>query len=167
MEMNHLLLLNLKLPYLKSVKTDGEYESSATGYNTSKVFSTEDLRAFLINNKNVTVLSENPVEWFEIKAHDSSISEQLGNVTTISVNGIEMSGSDFRKNILGEQNLLSLCFTITYNEADSSFVIQTYGQGYSLGMSREGANNMALNGSDYKDILEDYFAGTKIAKEAN
>ena len=159
--------MSSKLPYLKSVKTDGENESSVTGYNTSKIFSAEDMRAFLFNNENVTVLSENPAEWFEVKAHDSSISEQLGNVTTISVNGIEMSGFDFRKNILGEQNLLSLCFTITYNETDSSFTVQTYGQGYSLGMSREGANYMALNGSDYTDILEDYFVGTKIAKEAN
>ncbi len=159
--------MSSKLPYLKSVKTDGENESSATGYNTSKIFSAEDMRAFLLNNENVTVLSENPVEWFEVKAHDSSISEQLGNVTTISVNGIEMSGFDFRKNILGEQNLLSLCFTITYSETDFSFTVQTYGQGYSLGMSREGANYMALNGSDYTDILEEYFAGTKIAKEAN
>ncbi len=157
--------MSSKLPYLKAVKTEGEYESTLIGYSTSKVYSVEDMKAFLLANKNVTVLSDKPDEWFAINSHDSAISEQVGNVTSISVNGVEMSGFDFRKNILGEENLLSLCFTITY-VSDSTFTVQTYGHGYGIGMSREGANYMAANGSTYDEILERYFEGTRIAKEA-
>lgn len=156
-----------KLSYLKAVKSEGEYESTITNYSSSKIYSAEDVKEFLLKNDKISSLSANPVDWFVINSHDESISNQIGNVTSITVNGVEMTGYEFRKNILGEQNLPSMCFTIAYNESDSSFMVHTYGQGYAVGMSREGANNMASNGSNYEEILKNYFNGARIAKEAN
>lgn len=158
--------MSAKLPYLKSVKVDGAKEDTAKDYISEKIYSADEMKAILLKNNSTAILPENPAEWVVIKSHDASISEHVGYVTSVSFNGVEMTGIDFRMNIMNPVDLPSLCFSITYDEALSRFIVISYGQGYGVGMSLNTAKQLASEGNGYKKILEKYYEGTVIAKEA-
>ena len=67
-----------------------------------------------------------------------------------------MSGADLRRAV----DLRSANFTIAYDK--NSIIFHTRGYGHGVGMSQNGANVMAQEGSDYKDILEHYYTGVEI-----
>lgn len=46
------------------------------------------------------------------------------------------------------------------------FVFKVYGYGHGVGMSQDGAIQMAKNGSDYKEILTHYYVGTTIKADS-
>ena len=54
-------------------------------------------------------------------------------------------------------SLNSTCFSIKEVDGEVRIVTKGYGQGY--GMSQYGANEMAKQGSTYKEILEYYYSG--------
>ena len=66
------------------------------------------------------------------------------------------SGRQVRE-ILG---LSSSCFTIEY--VNNNYVFTTKGSGHGVGMSQYGAQGMALEGSNYKEILNHYYTGIEI-----
>ena len=157
--------MSAKLPYLKSVKVDGAKEDTARDYVSEKIYSADEMKAILLKNNSTAILPENPAEWVVIKSHDASISEHVGYVTSVSFNGVEMTGMDFRMNIMNPVDLPSLCFSITYDDALSRFTVISYGQGYGVGMSLNTAKQLASEGNSYKKILEKYYEGTVIAEE--
>ena len=157
--------MSAKLPYLKSVKVDGAKEDTARDYVSEKIYSADEMKAILLKNNSTAILPENPAEWVVIKSHDASISEHVGYVTSVSFNGVEMTGIDFRMNIMNPVDLPSLCFSITYDEALSRFTVISYGQGYGVGMSLNTAKQLASEGNSYKTILAKYYEGAEIAKE--
>ena len=157
--------MSAKLPYLKSVKVDGAKEDTARDYVSEKIYSADEMKAILLKNNSTAILPENPAEWVVIKSHDASISEHIGYVTSVSFNGVEMTGIDFRMNIMNPVDLPSLCFSITYDEALSRFTVISYGQGYGVGMSLNTAKQLASEGNSYKTILAKYYEGAEIAKE--
>ncbi len=157
--------MSSSLPYLKSVSVEGNPDVVLNDYKKEKVFTKVAFQNLLMKYNNTMALSANPAEWVVVKAHDSAVSNEAGNVTSITVNNIQMSGLEFRKNVLGEKELISTCFTIEYNAEKERFVITTYGKGYCVGMSQVGANYLAVKGDDYKTILSTYYEGTVIAKE--
>ena len=157
--------MSAKLPYLKSVKVDGAKEDTARDYVSEKIYSADEMKAILLKNNSTAILPENPAEWVAIKSHDASISEHVGYVTSVLFNGVEMTGMDFRMNIMNPVDLPSLCFSITYDEALSRFTVISYGQGYGVGMSLNTAKQLASEGNSYKKILEKYYEGTVIAEE--
>ena len=67
-----------------------------------------------------------------------------------------LKGSEIRS-ILG---LRSSCFEIK-NEADT-IAFEVMGYGHGVGMSQYGANAMAKDGYNYKEILSHYYTGIKI-----
>ena len=77
-----------------------------------------------------------------------------------------MTGIEFRMNVMNPVDLPSLCFTITYEADQSRFVVKSFGQGYGIGMSQSAAKQLASEGNTYKAILEKYYEGTSISKEA-
>ena len=157
--------MSAKLPYLKSVVIDNAKEDTARDFISEKIYSVDEMKAILLKNNGTATLSENPAEWVVVKSHDASISENVGYVTSVSFNGVEMTGIDFRMNIMNPVDLPSLCFSITYDEALSRFIITSYGQGYGVGMSLNTAKLLASEGNGYKLILGKYYEGTVIAKE--
>jgi stage II sporulation protein D len=58
-------------------------------------------------------------------------------------------------------NLRSANFDVTAKENAFSFTVRGYG--HLVGMSQYGANYMAQQGSDYKEILKWYYKGTEIS----
>lgn len=83
---------------------------------------------------------------------------QSGRVNQVSVNGQVYSGVQFRS-LLG---LRSSDFDITYS--NNGISITTRGFGHGVGMSQYGANGMANQGHNYKQILNHYYTNITIAK---
>lgn len=82
--------------------------------------------------------------------------EPSGTVNTVKVGGVTVKGGEVRK-LLG---LRSACFTVT--EADGVLTFHVTGYGHGVGMSQYGANALARQGKDFREILSWYYTGTQI-----
>lgn len=132
------------IPYLVSVPGNEGYI-----YQDSKVFSKSQLAELLKNE--VPNVSGDII--FNIKDYTGS-----GRVNNIEVNGINMDGAHFRS-LLG---IRSTNFRIEQSGDNITFF--TVGYGHGVGMSQEGANQMAIDGKNYIDIIKHYYTGVKIKK---
>lgn len=81
-----------------------------------------------------------------------------GTVLTAEAGGISCSGQDIRRWF----SLPSACFTVTADESGVTFV--TLGKGHGVGMSQYGAEQIALNGKNWKEILAHYYPGSVLLK---
>lgn len=135
--------------YLKSVESVGDLLSP--DYLEEKSFSTDE---FFQKVKSLGVeKSETPENCLgEVSQTES------GTVLKISVNGKTVSGFDLRKAF----SLRSASFDLEYK--DGKFVFTTRGYGHLVGLSQNGADYMAKQGSSYKEILLWYYSGCKIQK---
>ena len=130
------------IPYLKSVESYWDRDASS-------FFRTQTMDLNTFNSKLGTNIS-NGDEISIIERNSSS------RVSKISVGGKIFSGVQFR-NILG---LRSADFDIGLN--DNLLTITTRGYGHGVGMSQYGANGMAQNGYNYKQILSHYYSNVSI-----
>lgn len=134
--------------YLQPVQSRGD--TLSTEYCKTVVFTKEEFEKFAEKADGVT-LSGDADSWLgKIKTNDS------GYVETIELGGKKISGRDFRKAF----SLRSCVFTAEYGK--SGFTVTTYGNGHCVGMSQYGADYMARQGSDWKEILKHYYVGIKI-----
>jgi len=129
------------LPYLKSVKSEGEENSPR--YSQDEERTVEEIKK-------------------KAKASGSTIEvvERLpsGRVRTVNVFGKEMTGKQLRELL----KLSSANFTI--HMKDDKVVFTTIGYGHGVGLSQVGANVMAKEGKDYKKIIKHYYTGVEISK---
>lgn len=128
------------LPYLRSVDCHWDLTIDPTNSRT-KTFTKQELK----NKFDCTTLD------FNIIAYKKS-----GRVATLSVGGKNYSGRKVRE-ILG---LASSCFTIKYE--NNKYTFKTLGSGHGVGMSQYGAQGMALEGANYKEILSHFYTGVEI-----
>lgn len=80
-----------------------------------------------------------------------------GTVSRVKVGGVELTGGQVRK-LLG---LRSACFSVGAEGDD--LVFQTTGYGHGVGMSQYGANALAKQGKDFREILSWYYTGVQVA----
>ncbi len=153
--------------YLKPVAVNGNPDSQAETYKIERKFSLGEMKGMLLQYNSALVLDEDPALWLRVVAHDAAVSSSIGYVTKVSVGGTEISGLEFKNNVMGSAGLTSHCFTVFYNETDSTFTITTYGNGIGVGMSQTGANHLANTGMKYEKILSTYYKGTTLTKEKN
>lgn len=153
--------LSQLLPYLKSVQLEGNPDANTAGYKVTKEYSVDEMREY-IKRYNIYDLPSNPAQWMSVEKHDSAVSAEVGYVDTVKIGSTSVSGLEFRNIIMGENELESHCFTISFNEANQRFTITSYGSGYGCGMSLAGANYLAQQGGTYETILAKYFAGATI-----
>lgn len=90
---------------------------------------------------------------------DFNRSEQ-GTVISLKVFGKEYSGSEVRKLL----NLKSQNFEVAYSEDGVTFTV--YGYGHGVGLSQNGANYMANQGSTFKEILTHYYTNCEITNNS-
>lgn len=135
-------------PYLKSVESAGDRLSA--DMSRTVILSTDEFKKSVSSLGN-TVLSEKEDEWFRLIDADDN-----GYVRKVTVGGKEFSGEQFRTAF----KLASCNFTVTCN--DGKFTVKTLGSGHMVGMSQFGADYMARQGSDYKQILTHYYQNTEI-----
>ncbi len=134
------------LPYLVSVKSEGE-ENSSNYYGTVTVTADEfksRMRAFSpgISFKNLSLVGK-------ITRYDS------GRVNTIQIGSETFTGREIR----GVFSLNSANFRV---DVSGGVTFSTVGFGHGVGLSQTGANAMAKQGSDYIDILTHYFSGVTV-----
>lgn len=139
------------LPYLQSV-TSPEDESTVPNYRSSASFSTGELRSVLQTALPEAALSGPASGWFTAVQQNAA-----GAVTSAAVGGVSVSGSRLRT-ILG---LRSACFTMSFQGDTVTFSVTGYGHG--VGMSQYGANVLAADGMDYREILTWYYTDTTVA----
>ena len=130
------------IPYLKSVESS--WDRDASSFSRTQTID--------LNNFNLK-LGTNISSGNEISIIERNSSSR---VSKISVGDKIFSGVQFR-NILG---LRSADFDIEFN--DNILTITTRGYGHGVGMSQYGANGMAKNGYDYKQILAYYYKNVSI-----
>ena len=137
-----------ELPYLKSKLSTGD--TLAKNYLTEVTFTAEQLADKLSGE---VKLSGEPQNYF-----GNSKRTEAGTVREINLCGEKLSGFKL-------QSLLSLRsanFEVKYQE--DKFVFTVKGAGHGVGMSQNGANFMANQGSGYKEILTYYYDGCEIVK---
>lgn len=138
------------IPYLKSVKSP-ETEKDVPNYITTVEVSKDNFRETILSYKNNAAFSEKPEEWVGETELDDS-----GRVRSITIAKVRLSGPEIRKLF----SLRSTAFKLEYKNGIFLFTVTGYGHG--LGMSQYGANVMAKNGFDYKEILAHYYPNTEL-----
>lgn len=134
------------VPYLQSVPSLGEEQ--ATYFMDSKTFTAEEFQQALAIRLTGPVSS-----WFT----DVTFTDG-GGVDRISIGGVAYRGTTIRT-LLG---LRSTAFSVSYTADTVTF--HTRGYGHRVGLSQYGANAMALQGSDYAQILTHYYCGVEIVQ---
>lgn len=132
------------VPYLVSVESPGEELSPS--YKSEVVKSVDEFKdAFKNYNVNFgkSLIGK-------IKRSES------GAVKTIEIGDKTFKGTQLRT-IFG---LRSACFEVKVSGEKITFYVT--GNGHGVGMSQYGANYLASNGYDYKEILKKYYSGVEI-----
>lgn len=138
------------LPYLVSV--DSRQDRVSDNYLQIKELDKDRMFSLLrINYPNIALEESKPDEWF-----GDIIYTESGYASFVTV-GSDLVPSDQIRDVL---KLPSTCMMIFYEE--NTFSIATKGYGHGVGLSQYGANAMAAEGKDYRQILAYYYPGTEI-----
>ncbi len=138
----------VSLPYLVSVESEGE-ESSPEFHSTVSYSKREFMDK--INSAFPDAMMSDPEADVDIWQRTDS-----GRVSLIRLGGTVVSGQQLR-------NALSLKSTNMEFSMDGERVeISCLGFGHGVGMSQCGANAMAKQGADYREILKHYYTGVEI-----
>ena len=139
------MVFNLDLPYLKSVKSDWDKNTSSV-FNSSISMSLQEFYDKLGLNY------EKELDVEILKKSDS------GRILELKINGINLKARDMYDKL----GLKSTDFEL--KQVDSNIIINTKGYGHGVGMSQYGAEGMAKEGYKYDEILIHYYIGTKLKK---
>lgn len=134
--------------YLKPVSSEGD--KLAVNYISEVTLTADELKEKL---KSELTFKGEPKDYFGKATRTDS-----GTVTEIAVCSKKLTGFTIQKAL----SLRSANFEIKYQ--DNSFTFTVYGAGHGVGMSQNGANYMAKQGSSYKEILTHYYTGCEIEK---
>ncbi len=130
------------LPYLQSVESP--WDSACPNYIYEVSFSKDEICTLL----NI----DNPVI-------EQITRSGAGGVMSITIGGEEFKGTEVRSKL----NLRSTCFIVTENGENLTF--RTEGYGHGVGLSQWGAQGMAKEGYNYKQILCHYYSGISISNK--
>ena len=144
--------------YLKSVASASDKQRD--GYKKEVLLTADDIKAGALAFDSTIEFPEDVSKWLTIKAHDTAVSTGTGYVEKITVGNKEVSGVTFIYDIMKNEDLSSPCFSLSYDAESGTYTITTFGDGYGVGMSQLGADNMAVSGTKYDKILDQYFPGT-------
>ena len=137
-----------EFPYLVSVESREDICSE--NYRSTVRLSESEFSA--ICREKLGIVSEKAAQdWL-----GECVRSDSGYVMSYRLCGKSFSGQRLR-NAFG---LRSACFTLKYK--DREFVFDVRGSGHGAGMSQFGANLMALNGKNYREILAHYYRGTQL-----
>ena len=137
------------VPYLISVDSPGEEQ--APRYTGTVRMDAAAFRERILSLCPEAFLSGPPEEWVGQAVYTGG-----GGVATLELGGAAISGTQLRR-LFG---LNSTCFTLTLEGEE--FVFETLGFGHRVGLSQYGANAMAQNGADWREILAHYYPGTEL-----
>ena len=138
------------LPYLQSVNSP-EGENEVPNYYSVAAIPSGEFRDRFLASYPEAKLDGAPEHWIgAVERNDSDM------VTSIDIGGVTLKGTVVRR-LFG---LRSASFTVEVEDGDVVFRVTGYGHG--VGMSQYGANVMAGEGKDYKEILCWYYTGVTV-----
>lgn len=135
--------------YLVPVASPGDLQ--APNYLSTASFSVDEFKSRMLGLKNDLVLEADPLQWIGERTRTDS-----GMVSQITIGGQSFTGLQIRSAF----SLRSADFDLTYQDSRFCFTVRGYGHG--VGMSQYGADYMARQGADYKEILNWYYPGTTL-----
>ncbi len=139
------------LPYLVSVDTP-EGEEDVPGFVTSVRLSADELRRGVREIDPRAPFDGEPETWVGQRVLDTG-----GRVAALRVGGVTVPGSAVRETF----SLRSACFTLVWTGEDFLFTVE--GGGHGVGMSQYGAQAMARQGADWREILAHYYPGAELS----
>lgn len=139
------VVFNLELPYLKSVESKWDAQTSSV-FNSQKTMSLQEFYEKL-GLQYKSKLSFNVLE-----------RSDTNRIIKLEINGNMLNATD----VYNKLGLRSTDFNLT--QVGTNVIIDTKGYGHGVGMSQYGALGMAKEGYNYKQILEYYYSGAEIKK---
>ena len=136
-------------PYLISVASPGD--RFAGGFQTTVVLPQDKAKACILSAAPDADLSGDVSGWIGTAERTAA-----GSVKTIPLGGKNVTGNDAR----GAFGLRAANFTVSYSGGNFTFVVRGYG--HNVGMSQAGAQYMARQGADYRQILSWYYPNTAL-----
>lgn len=137
-----------ELPYLVSVDSNGEEE--APKFTSEVRITAEEAKSKLSEQVSGTDFSDG--------IFSNIIRSDSGGIKTLDAGGVTIKGTQLRS-IFGLNST-----NAEISEEDGSVIFKVKGNGHGVGMSQYGAEAMAENGSDYKEILMHYYTGCELTK---
>jgi len=137
-----------KIPYLRSVPSPWDLKSPK--FTNQAVFSVAAFEARL----GVKLGSGSSIG----TVVERTAGKRVGKV---NISGKILTGRDIRDKL----NLNSSDFS--WDRKGNNIIITTHGFGHGVGMSQYGANGMAAEGKDYKQIVQYYYKGVQITSAQN
>lgn len=139
------------VPYLVSVASpEGD---GVPNYRSQLTLSADELRAMVLAQYPQADLSGPCEDWLRDMEREPS-----GTVSRLTVGGVELTGGQLRKLL----DLRSACFTVSVKGGEVTFHVTGYGHG--VGMSQYGANELAGQGKDFRQILQWYYTGVEVER---
>lgn len=137
------------VPYLVGVESpEGE---NVPNYHTQVVLTAEEFRTTLLAQYPGADLTGAPDTWIQ-----NVVCTASGRVASADVGGLTLKGTQLRS-LFG---LRSASFTV--ETAGDEIVFHVTGYGHGVGMSQYGANALAAQGKDFREILTWYYTGVEI-----
>ncbi len=135
------------IPYLKSVKS--ENDAKLKGIETVTTLSLDEFDKLVYRHYGIsTGGSAQPL---------TTSANKHGYVTSLSICGSQADVQEF----ISLMEIASPCFE--FEIKDGNIIFTAKGFGHMVGMSQYGANLMALDGADYKEILAYYYKNVKLS----
>ncbi len=136
------------IPYLRSVSSP--WDKNTEKFIFKKEFSVKEFEARL----GVKIGSGKTIGKITARTKGKRVAK-------VNFNGKILSGKDIRTKL----DLRSTDFA--WERKGNNIVITTKGFGHGVGMSQYGANGMAEQGKNYKDIVKHYYTGVQITSAEN
>ncbi len=137
--------------YLQSVESASDTE--APQYSQSVTYTEDETAQRLEAAHSGLTLGNDAGDWF-----GKPVVSDAGTVLQVTVGNSIFTGQEIRQIF----SLRSAVFEVAYS--DGSFTFTTRGYGHGVGMSQYGANAMAKEGADYREILAHYYPGTELTE---
>lgn len=141
------------LNYLINVESPGD--KLAKGYESKVEVPVETFKEKILIEYKECIFSDNPSEWIKDLSRTKG-----GMIKEITIGSYKTTGQKVR-NMLG---LRSAHFDVFYDSQEGKFIFTVYGYGHGVGMSQNGAQYMAKQGSNYKQILAWYYPNTSVVR---
>ena len=132
-----------EIPYLQAISSP---EEDAQCYEQMCSFTPEEFQKALGRS-----LPGSPQDWITVTTYTEG-----GGVATMTIGGESYSGTQLRKLL----DLRSTAFSVEAASEEIQFT--TRGYGHRVGLSQYGANAMAAEGKNYREILLHYYPGTEL-----
>ena len=142
----HAISFGVTDPYLVSV--DSSFDKLEKNYLSQKTFTAEEFKNAISPFVSITNTTENQIT--------DIVRTNAGGVKSANISGVSVSGQDIRKAL----SLRSANFEVSF--ADGVYTFDVKGYGHSVGMSQYGAHYLAMQGKNYKEILEHYYTGCTV-----